>query len=250
MAGEYSLALITIEKKTECFFTVSQLNSRYAKWVDGQYTTSECSMLLGRIKDSSERDFSNFPIEFIDGICSDEEDVTVAPDFPLPPGEYMVFIMMDWRIPERYSTFEFRTYSELPVKIERCDEDDYPGILSNILKGYALNEINNRSKEIEEYTYIEKGDKDISWYLFLKNPPAKFRFAFYENNSKIGSNLFEFVSSDLYNIIEPDPDGDRQTVIKVEPQQNAIIVFGKAEGEAIDIDRKDDHLQVTVKWHF
>lgn len=46
-------------------------------------------MLMGQVKEAEE-------MTFIDGKCSNYEDVTIEPPEDLEPGEYIVFLEIDW----------------------------------------------------------------------------------------------------------------------------------------------------------
>ena len=100
----------------------------------------------------------------------------------------------------------------------------YPGILSNILKGFAAKRVkleNEMKKEeskwiLDERRYTDKGDSDIIRYMCMREAPAVFWFIYYENRSKIGSTLWECILNNCdLAVIEPPSDGDWWHTIKV-----------------------------------
>lgn len=93
--------------------TVSQLNLRFVRNFYPDYQTSKVKFLIGKIR-SNEKDFELNTIEYINGVQSKEEDVTIDLGI-VEKGEYMAYIMIDWWDDEVFKTFEFRTYSNNEV---------------------------------------------------------------------------------------------------------------------------------------
>ena len=74
--GEYNLIKITIEDEGKIFFTVSQLNQRWARRQQ-EYEPSFVRMLLSRILTEDEDDCEDFPLQYIEGKCWKDEDTTI-----------------------------------------------------------------------------------------------------------------------------------------------------------------------------
>jgi hypothetical protein len=92
--GEHSLARFTLKEASKLYLTVSQISKRMAPKNQG-YDYSFVKMILAKI---IEGDDQNSQLEFVTGKCFFDEHVTLEyENEKLEPGQYVVFIEVDWR---------------------------------------------------------------------------------------------------------------------------------------------------------
>ena len=215
--GEYNLIKITIEDEGKIFFTVSQLNQRWARRQQ-EYEPSFVRMLLSRILAEDEDDCEDFPLQYIEGKCWKDEDTTIEWDWV--PGKYLAFIEIHWFDDKQFNDLVFRTYSKISPKIEEINKDEYPNFLKDTMKSWA------RSSSVVK-TYEEKGEPDIFRCFSITESKAEYGFLYYENNSA-GTVLREIVKfGELEHLKIMPPYGGDSVEVKVNPGENEIVLLNR-----------------------
>ncbi|CAI2386063.1 unnamed protein product [Moneuplotes crassus] len=215
--GDYNLIKITIENEGKIFFTVSQLNQRWARRYK-EYEPSFVRMLLARIVSKDEDEEDDFPLEYTDGKCWKDEDTTI--ELNLRPGKYLAYIEIDWFDDTQYNTYLFRSYSQIAPIIEEINPKKYPNFLKDTLKSCAINSTALKS-------FQEKGEPDIFRAFSITASKCEYGFLYYENNSS-GTILREIMKfSKLENLsLMPPYEGD-SVEVKVYPGDKQIILFNR-----------------------
>lgn len=90
--------------------------------LDG-YKLSYARIVVGRIRDKSEPEAKQFPIQFIGGNqTSYDEDLTVSAKGEWPAGTYIAYCEVDWENENLINKFVFRTYCADPTEITVLDD--------------------------------------------------------------------------------------------------------------------------------
>jgi len=130
---------------------------------------------------------------YLEGVMGKEKIITK--DYNLPPGEYLIYIEIDWNT-ERTYNFSFNCYSKYDTFLTFLKNADYPNILENIYKSAAkLND--------NKHYFIAEGAPNC--YKSTKVTPEGYAFIYF-NNDEDDSTLVEdvkYTKFDGFKLLSP-----------------------------------------------
>lgn len=160
---------------SDIHFILTQLGERHAKMLDG-YSLSYARLIVGRVRDPSEPEAKQFPIQFIGGNHSMyEEDLTVTADGEWPTGQYIAYCEVDWKNQDLINKFVFRTYCKDPTVLTKCEESECPKFLRQALADCA-------HKNAKLTSFARQGHPNMFVCADLNSSNAGIGFVYYENN--------------------------------------------------------------------
>ena len=143
--------------------------------LDG-YKLSYARLVVGRVRDQSEPEAKQFPIQYIGGNQSMyEEDLTVCAEGQWPAGQYIAYCEVDWENQSLINKFVFRTYCADPTVMTKCDPTEYPKFIRHALADCA-------HKNARLQSLAAKGHPNIFTTADLNSSNAGIGFIYYENN--------------------------------------------------------------------
>lgn len=111
--GDYTILKFQINQDQKSFFSLSQLAYRIVP-KEYKYRPYNAKMILARL----DKDNKEFPLEYIDAIVAEKDDVSLEADLTYKQGgEYYLFCEIDWRDTRPHDTFVVSCYSAQAVNL-------------------------------------------------------------------------------------------------------------------------------------
>ena len=162
------------------------MSARHAKRLDG-YKLSHARLVVGRVRDSYDRDADQFPVEYIGGSQANHEpNVTVKGEGVNKRGEFIAMIEIDWEDERLINDFVFRTYCADPVQIEEIKEYEAGDFLKNALSHCA--HLNTQLT-----TFENRGFPDIGISNGVNECKAGYSLIYAENNNRYKAVRLKFM---------------------------------------------------------
>ena len=220
--GKHSLIKIELRTATRVFFTVSQMSTRLIPR-GHKYEISFVKMMLAFVDPEDEQ----FPLRYVDGRCWKDEDVTLDTECALEPGEYIMFVEVDWADEGSYSTFNFNTYSDEKVSLELLDAEHLSNFLPDILMSCAR-------QKTQRKNYADKGKEGKQMFrcLSITDSKAEYGFIYYENNSQEASLCEHVLFNKLENFVFLPPHEGQRVIVEVGPGESKIVIMKRTDRSA------------------
>lgn len=210
--GDHTVVKFQINEDQKAFFNLSQLAYRIVPREYG-YAPYNAKMILARL----DKDNKEFPLEYIDAIVDDKDDLPLEAD--LIAGEYYLFCEVDWTENRPHDSFVVSCYGTHPVNFT---EKKYPSFLEKALSSCAM------LKSQRTYYYEHKQENSFRC-MSIKDSKCEYGFVFY-NNQSTDAVLEEKINfTKLENLELMAPYSGTSAKIKVSAGKSKIILLRRLD---------------------
>jgi len=205
--GGYNLLKMKLEYETTVYLSLIQLSKKNFLNTNENYKYSIARFILSEVSNDSEN-----PYNYVFGKMGQERVVTDK--IVLLPGEYILFIEVDW-VQKDYS-FVFSSYSDEEIVTTVLKKQDYPDIIQKIYKSCA-----KKQNKVQNFT----SDGAPNCFKYSGLTPEGYTYIYLENKEEDSTLLNDVKYTQFDGLTLLPPYSGTSYSLEVGPGEDKIVLI-------------------------